>query len=157
MLYWIFFSGVSSSLAVSARINSSSSINCSEALTFINSLAILSITTTVWQYENIKIKQWSDDWLNFCAMLNLCAFDVMPKHDVKRIISKCHYENLWYWRVARGFLRISVAPIEKKPNATDCGDFRTISLLGHAAKVMLKILTKRIEAKVQAIGHIGED
>ena len=47
--------------------------------------------------------------------------------------------------------------MEKKPNATDCGDFRTIRLLGHAAKVMLKILTKRIEAKVQAIGHIGED
>ena len=55
------------------------------------------------------------------------------------------------------FLESVVVPMEKKPNATDCGDFRTISLLGHAAKVMLKILTKRIEAKVQAIGHIGED
>jgi len=33
------------------------------------------------------------------------------------------------------FLESVVVQMEKKPNATDCGDFRTISLLGHAAKV----------------------
>jgi len=55
------------------------------------------------------------------------------------------------------FLESVVVPIEKKPNATDCGDFHKISLLRHPTEVMLKILTKRIEAKVEAIGHIGED
>ena len=55
------------------------------------------------------------------------------------------------------FLESIIITIKKKPNATECGDFRTISLLGHAAKVVLKILTKRIEAKVETIGHIGED
>ena len=51
------------------------------------------------------------------------------------------------------FLQTVIILLEKKPNATECSDFRTISLLGHAAKV----LTKRIEAKANAINHIGKD
>jgi len=47
--------------------------------------------------------------------------------------------------------------LEKKLNATECSDFRTISLLGHAAKVLIRVLTKRIEDKVNAINHIGKD
>jgi len=43
--------------------------------------------------------------------------------------------------------------------STECSDFRTISLLGHAAKVLIRVLTKRIEAKAKknAINHIGKD
>jgi len=33
----------------------------------------------------------------------------------------------------------------------------TISLLGHAAKVLIRVLTKRIEAKANVINHIGKD
>ena len=40
-------------------------------------------------------------------------------------------------------------PLQKKANAVDCGDYRTISLISHASKVMLKILTTRIEAKAK--------
>src|SRR6218665_3626713 len=42
-----------------------------------------------------------------------------------------------------------VVPIEKKANATECGDFRTISLMPHALKIVLKILTKRITTKAE--------
>ena len=55
------------------------------------------------------------------------------------------------------FLQTVIIPLEKKPNATECSDFRTISLLGHAAKVLIRVLTKRIEAKVNAINHIRKD
>ena len=48
-------------------------------------------------------------------------------------------------------------PIKKKNNATACKDHRTISLLPHAAKIMLKIITKRIQAKVEADKGLGED
>src|SRR6218665_1733159 len=47
------------------------------------------------------------------------------------------------------FKKSIVAPIEKKPNATECGDFRTISLIPHASKIVLKILTKRITTKAE--------
>src|SRR5688572_2478125 len=47
-------------------------------------------------------------------------------------------------------------PIKKKNNATACKDYRTISLLPHAAKIMLKIITKRIQAKVEADNGLGD-
>ena len=40
-------------------------------------------------------------------------------------------------------------PLPKKNNAMKCTDFRTISLICHASKIMLKVLTKRIEAKAK--------
>src|SRR3989442_254920 len=39
-------------------------------------------------------------------------------------------------------------PLQKKNNAVNCRDYRTISLICHASK-MLKVLTKRIEAKAK--------
>ena len=45
--------------------------------------------------------------------------------------------------------------LEKKPKATECSDFRTISLISHACKIVLKILTSRIEAKSR--DFIGDD
>ena len=47
------------------------------------------------------------------------------------------------------FTRIAMIPLPKKNNATKCSDFRTISLICHASKIVLRILTKRIEAKVR--------
>jgi len=40
-------------------------------------------------------------------------------------------------------------------NAVEYGDYRTISLIAHASKIMLKILTKRIEAKAK--DYIGRN
>lgn len=43
------------------------------------------------------------------------------------------------------FTRIVMIPLPKKPNARECADFRTISLIPHASKIMLRVLTKRIQ------------
>src|SRR3989441_13239172 len=40
-------------------------------------------------------------------------------------------------------------PLPKKNNAVNCSDYRTISLVCHASKIMLTVLTKRIEAKAK--------
>ena len=40
-------------------------------------------------------------------------------------------------------------PIEKKVNAMECENHRTISLISHASKIMLKELTRRIKAKAK--------
>src|SRR6184192_2275154 len=42
-------------------------------------------------------------------------------------------------------------PLPKKNNAVNCSDHRTISLICHASKIMLKVLTKRIEAKAKQL------
>ena len=46
-------------------------------------------------------------------------------------------------------------PIEKKIGATDCSDFRTISLICHASKIVLEIYKKRITSKADE--YLGED
>ena len=45
------------------------------------------------------------------------------------------------------FLKTIMVPIPKKENATECSDYRTISLIPHVSKVMLRILTRRIEGR----------
>jgi len=40
-------------------------------------------------------------------------------------------------------------PIPKKGNATDCADYRTIALISHASKILLKIIQSRMEQTVQ--------
>src|SRR6476619_7803082 len=40
-------------------------------------------------------------------------------------------------------------PLQKKMNAIECSDHRTKRLISHASKILLKILTNRIEAKAR--------
>jgi len=42
-----------------------------------------------------------------------------------------------------------IIPIKKKSGAQECVDFRTISLVSHASKIVLKILTRRLESKAE--------
>ena len=39
--------------------------------------------------------------------------------------------------------------LQKKTNANKSGDHRTIALISHASKIMLKVLTRRIETKAK--------
>ena len=47
------------------------------------------------------------------------------------------------------FTRAAMIPLPKKNNAVKCTDFRTINLICHASKIMLRVLTKRIEANAK--------
>src|SRR5579864_4183957 len=53
------------------------------------------------------------------------------------------------------FKRVVMIPLQKKSNAEECENHRTISLIPHPSKIMLKIFTKRIESK--AVGFIGKN
>src|SRR6218665_3341973 len=55
------------------------------------------------------------------------------------------------------FNKSVVVPIERKANATQCGDFRTISLIPHASKIVLKILTRRIRPTAKAVELLGKN
>ena len=55
-------------------------------------------------------------------------------------------EQIWKTQQWPQDLKRSVfIPIPKKGNAKECSDYRTIALISHASKVMLKILQARLQ------------
>ena len=45
------------------------------------------------------------------------------------------------------FTKSIMIPLPKKPNASEFADHRTNSLISHASKILLRILTNRVEAR----------
>ena len=58
--------------------------------------------------------------------------------------------NLENLAVATGLEKVCFIPIQKKGNAKECSNYRTIALISHASKVMLKILQARLQ---QCMNH----
>ena len=56
--------------------------------------------------------------------------------------------NLENSAVAQDWRRSVFIPIPKKGNAKECSNYRTIALISHASKVMLKILQARLQQYV---------
>ena len=56
--------------------------------------------------------------------------------------------NLEDSAVATGLEKVSF-PIPKKGNGKECSNYRTIALISHASKVMLKILQARLQQYVK--------
>ena len=56
--------------------------------------------------------------------------------------------NLENWAVATGLENVSFIPIPKEGNAKEYSNYRTIALIPHASKVMLKILQARLQQHV---------
>ena len=50
--------------------------------------------------------------------------------------------------VATGLEKVSFIPIPKKGNTKECSNYRTIALISHTSKVMLKILQARLQLYV---------
>ena len=56
--------------------------------------------------------------------------------------------NLENSEVATGLEKVSFIPIPKKRNAKECSNYRTVALISHASKIMLKILQARLQQYV---------
>ena len=56
--------------------------------------------------------------------------------------------NLENSAVATGLENVSFHSIPKKGNAKECSNYRTIALISHASKVMLKSLQARLQQYV---------
>ena len=56
--------------------------------------------------------------------------------------------NLENSAVAAGLENVTVLPIPKKGNVKECSNYRTIALISHASKVMLKILHVKLQQYV---------
>ena len=72
-------------------------------------------------------------------------FQILKDDAVKVLPSIC--QQIWKLssghRTGKGFI-----PIPKKGNAKECSNYRTIALISHASKVMLKILQARLQQYV---------
>jgi hypothetical protein len=55
----------------------------------------------------------------------------------------------------RDFIEVTMIAIKKKPKATKCSDHCTISIIAHAAKIVARILRRKIERKTE--DALGED
>ena len=55
----------------------------------------------------------------------------------------------------KDFTEVTMIALKKKPQATKCSDHRTISLIANTAKIVAKILRRRIEKKIG--DGLGED
>jgi hypothetical protein len=55
----------------------------------------------------------------------------------------------------KDFTEVKMIALKKKTQATKCSDHRTISLIAHRAKIVAKILRRRIEKKIEDV--LGED
>ena len=72
----------------------------------------------------------------------------IPKDDAVKVLhSIC--QQIWktqQWQ--QDWKRSVFIPIPKKGNAKECSNYRTIALISHASKVMLKILQARLQQYV---------
>ena len=67
------------------------------------------------------------------------------------LCSDIYNSGIW----PENLLNSIMIPLEKKINTSKCEQHRTVSLIMHAATIMLKILTRRIEGKAEEF--LGED
>ena len=74
-------------------------------------------------------------------------FQILKDDAVKVLHSIC--QQIWktqQW--PQDWKRSVFTPISKKTNAKECSNYRTIALISHASKVMLKILQARLQQYV---------
>ena len=75
------------------------------------------------------------------------------RREMQEICKQIYQDGTW----PEDFTKLIMIPLQKKPGATACEDHRTISLISHASKILIHILSKRLENKVDAIRYISED
>ena len=71
-------------------------------------------------------------------------FQILKDDAVKVLHSIC--QQMWktqQW--SQDWKRSVIIPIPKKGNAIECSNYRTIALISHASKIMLKILQARLQ------------
>ena len=68
-----------------------------------------------------------------------------------QLINKIYETGEW----PKDFLDVTMVALQKKKQAKKCSDYRTISLISHVAKIVAKILNRRLERKIEEV--MGED
>ena len=70
------------------------------------------------------------------------------KDDAVKVVHSMHQQIRKTQQWPQDWKRLVFIPIPKKGNAKECSNYRTIALISHASKVMLKILQARLQQYV---------
>ena len=70
-------------------------------------------------------------------------FQILKDDAVKMLHSVC--QQIWKTQQWPDWKRSVFFPIPKKENAKECSNYRTVALISHTSKVMLKILQARLQ------------
>ena len=92
-----------------------------------------------WALESIIMNKASG-----CDGIPVELFQILNDDAVKVLHSVC--QQIWktqQW--SQDWKRSDFIPIPKKGNAKECSNYRTIALISHTSKVMLKILQARLQ------------
>ena len=75
---------------------------------------------------------------------------LMNGSTMRKLVELCKeiYETV-IW--PEDFTRMVMIPFPKKNNEMECADYRTVSRIKHASKIVLKTLTKRLESKIEPL------
>jgi hypothetical protein len=68
-----------------------------------------------------------------------------------KLVNKIYISGEW----PKDLLEVTMIPLKKKKQAMKCSDHRTISLISHVGKIMARILSKRLEHRIEEV--MGED
>jgi hypothetical protein len=66
---------------------------------------------------------------------------------MKKLINTIYETGEW----PKDFMEVTMIALKKKPQATKCSDHCTVSLIAHTAKIVAKILRRRIEKKIEDV------
>ena len=70
---------------------------------------------------------------------------------MRKLINTIYENGEW----PKDFTEVTMIALKKKPQATKYNDHRTISLIAHTAKIVAKILRRRVERKIEDV--LGKD
>jgi len=70
---------------------------------------------------------------------------------MKKLVNTIYETGEW----PKDFTEVTMIALKKKRQATKCSDHRTVSLIAHTAKIVAKILRRRIGKKIEDV--LGED
>ena len=70
------------------------------------------------------------------------------KDDAVKVLHSTHQQIWKTQQWPQDWKRSLFTPIPKKGNAKECSNYRTIALISHASKIMLKILQARLQQYV---------
>jgi len=82
----------------------------------------------------------------------LKALGSRGKQELYEIYNNIYNSGEWPWDV----LESIIIPTEKKNGAQECMDFRTISLISHASKLLRNILARMLESKAESFLELDQ-
>ena len=110
----------------------------------------------VWSLTRARILECEVKWALESTTTNKATggdgipvelFQILKDDAVKVLHSVC--QQIWKtWQWPQDWKRLVFVPIPKKGNAKEGSDYRTVALISHASKVMLKILQARLQQYV---------